>query len=110
MQFVAKWLYLVERFYILLNMEKQVLEYRIIIKPEKYPDGTKVYVAYCPTLGISDYGDSVEEVMDSIKEGILLAVECMDKQQEEIPADDLSHQIITSTAVRVPAKFSVSYC
>lgn len=57
-------------------MKKQILEYRIIIKPEKYADGTKVYVAYCPTLGISDYGDSVEGAMESIKDGILLAVEC----------------------------------
>jgi len=54
-------------------METKVLNYRVIIEPEHYPDGGKVYNAYCPTLGVADYGDSVEEVLGSIKEGILLA-------------------------------------
>jgi len=54
-------------------METKVLNYRVIIEPECYPDGGKVYNAHCPTLGIADYGDSVEEVLESIKEGILLA-------------------------------------
>lgn len=54
-------------------MEKHLFNYRIIIEPEKYKDGSKVYVAYCPTLGISDYGDTVEQVLQSIKDGIELA-------------------------------------
>ncbi len=58
-----------------LRMEQQVLNYRIIIEPEQYESGSVVYVAYCPTLGISDYGDSIEEVLGSIKDGISLAVE-----------------------------------
>jgi len=59
-------------------MDAKVLDYRIIIEPEKYEDGSVVYVAYCPTLGISDYGDSVEEVIKSIKDGIKLAVESLE--------------------------------
>lgn len=55
-------------------MEKNILNYRIIIEPEKYDDGSTVYVAYCPTLGISDYGNTIEEVLESIKDGIKLAV------------------------------------
>jgi len=60
-------------------MDTKVLNYRIIIEPEKYDDGSLVYAAHCPTLGISDYGDTVEEVLTSIKEGIELAVECLAK-------------------------------
>ena len=60
-------------------MQKTVLNYRIIIEPEKYDDGSLVYVAYCPTLGISDYGDTVEKVLTSIKDGIQLAVESLAK-------------------------------
>lgn len=56
-------------------MQTKVLNYRIIIEPEKYPNGETVYVAYCPTLGISDYGDTVEDVLESMKDGIQLAVE-----------------------------------
>ena len=65
-------------------MEKKVLNYRIIIEPEKYPDGSTVYVAYCPTLGVSDYADTVEGVLDSIKDGIELAVESMAKKRKKI--------------------------
>lgn len=61
-------------------MEKRVLNYRIIIEPEKYENGSTVYVAYCPTLGVSDYGDTVEEVLKSIKDGIKLVVECLNGQ------------------------------
>lgn len=37
-------------------METKVLNYRIIIEPEKYPDGSQGYNAYCPSLGVADYG------------------------------------------------------
>ena len=57
-------------------MEKHVLNYRVIIEPEKM--GKKiVYNAYCPTLGVVDYGDSIEEVLESIKDGIKLAIDCL---------------------------------
>lgn len=85
-------------------METKVLNYRVIIEPERYPNGEKVYNAFCPTLGVADYGDSVEEVLASIKEGILLAVESMAKHKEEIPVDNLEEQIITSTSVSIPLK------
>jgi predicted RNase H-like HicB family nuclease len=62
-------------------METKVLNYRLIIEPEKNEDGSTVYVAQCPTLGISDYGDSVEEVLRSITDGIELAVEHLEKKQ-----------------------------
>jgi len=57
-------------------MEKHVLNYRVIIEPEKMGKKT-VYNAYCPTLGVADYGDSVEDVLKSIKDGIKLAIECL---------------------------------
>ena len=58
-------------------MKTQVLNYRIIVEKEKYDDGSTVHVAYFPSLGISDYGDTVEDVLESIKDGIRLAVESL---------------------------------
>lgn len=54
-------------------MQTKVLNYRVIIEPENYSDGSKVYNAYCPTLSVADYGDSVEEALNSLKDGIELA-------------------------------------
>ena len=90
-------------------MQRKVLNYRVIIEPEKYPDGSKVYNAYCPTLGVADYGDSVEEVMESIRDGITLAVESLAKEKKEIPQDKIEEQIVTSTQVEVPANAKASF-
>lgn len=90
-------------------MEKKVLNYRIIIEPEKYPDGSAVYVAYCPTLGISDYGDTVESVLKSIQDGIELAIESLAKKKQDVPVDELEEQIITSTKVNIPSGLKISF-
>ncbi len=90
-------------------MEKKILNYRIIIEPEKYPDGTKVYTAYCPTLGISDYGDTVEDVLKSIKDGIVLAIESLAKHKKEVPVDDVEDQIIASARVTIPFNLKISF-
>jgi predicted RNase H-like HicB family nuclease len=86
-------------------MDKIILDYRIIIETEKDEVGNTVYVAQCPTLGISDYGDSVDEVLKSIEDGIQLAVEFLAKEQKEIPTDKISSQIITSTQINYPYSY-----
>lgn len=89
-------------------MEKQMLNYRIIIEKEQYEDGSLVYVAYCPTLGISDYGDTIEEVLASIKDGIELAVESLAKEGKEVPVDHVEEQIVTSAKITVPTGIKIS--
>jgi len=90
-------------------MEKKVLNYRIIIEKEKYEDGSPVYTAFCPTLGVSDYGDSVEEVLKSIKDGIELMIESLAKDGEEVPIDNIENQIIATSKVELPPKLKVSF-
>lgn len=90
-------------------MEEQILNYRIIIEKEKYPNGSTVYVAYCPTLGISDYGDTIEKTLSSIKEGIELAIETLVKEKQNVPIDNLENQIITSTQINVPGNLNISF-
>ncbi len=82
-------------------MQTQVLNYRIIIEPEKQGKKT-VYNAYCPTLGVADYGDSVKEVLKSIQDGIDLAIECLVEEGKHVPADKIKDQVITSTQVKAP--------
>lgn len=89
-------------------MQKNVLNYRIIIEPETSEDGSRVYVGFCPTLGISDYGDTVEDVLTSIKDGIELAVEALVKGKKEVPVDDIERQIITSAIVKAPVNLRTS--
>lgn len=90
-------------------MEKKILNYRIIIQPEKYPGGSTVYTAFCPTLGISDYGDTVERVLESIKDGIELAIGSLVKHGKEVPIDDIEEQIIASAKVSLPQGKRISF-
>lgn len=88
-------------------MHKQVLNYRIIIEPEKMGKMT-VYNAYCPTLGVVDYGDSIDEVLKSIKDGIELAIECLQDEGQEIPVDNIEEQVVLTTKVQVPVGAKVA--
>ena len=82
-------------------MQSRVLNYRVIIEPEK--TGTKtVYNAYCPTLGIADYGNSIDEVLESIKDGIELALEYLKDEDKEIPVDSPKAMVATAE-VKAPA-------
>ena len=84
-------------------MEAQVANYRIIIEPE-IVKGKKVYNAYCPTLSVADYGDSIEGVLESIHGGIELAIESLIEDGEEVPVDNIKDQMITSTEAKIPQK------
>ena len=89
-------------------MEKKVLNYRIIIEPEKYDDGSTVYTAHCPTLNISDYGDTVEEVLKSIQDGIQLAIDSMADAGEEILVDHPDKQIIATAQITTSRRLNIS--
>jgi hypothetical protein len=71
---------------------------RIIIEPERYPDGSLVYNAYCPTLDLADYGDTIE-----------LRLEVLRKEGEEIPVD-LPNGLVTHLSVEAPkgARLAIS--
>lgn len=87
-------------------METKVLNYRIIIKPAK--EGRKtIYTAGCPTLGVYDWGNTIEEVLKSIKEGIECHVEALMEEGNEIPVDYPEKELVTETKITVPANASL---
>ncbi|MBI3109633.1 type II toxin-antitoxin system HicB family antitoxin [Candidatus Daviesbacteria bacterium] len=88
-------------------MQKQVLNYRIIIEPEKMGRKT-VYNAACPTLGVFDYGDSIDEVLKSIKDGIELAIECLRDEGQEVPVDNIEEGAVLTARVIAPADIKVA--
>lgn len=83
-------------------MQRKVLNYRIIIEPEKQGKSI-VYNAFCPTLGVADYGDSIDSVLKSIKDGIELSIEVLRNEGKEIPVDNIEKQVVTTTEVDIPA-------
>lgn len=81
-------------------MQKQVLNYRIIIEPEKM--GKKIaYNAYCSTLGLADYGYSVDETIQNIKSLIKFHIECLLEDGIEVPTENTEEELIMSTRVSI---------
>ncbi len=81
-------------------MQKRVLNYRIIIEPEKMGRKT-VYNAYCPTLGLADYGDSIDEAFKSIQLLVKFHIESLLKDGLEVPTENTEEEVITSTRVSI---------
>ena len=90
-------------------MQTKILDYRIIIESEKQGKKT-VYNAYCPTLSVADYGDSIDEVLESIKDGIELAIESLAQEGKSIPVDKPESRFVATAQVKAPvgAKLSVA--
>ena len=71
-----------------LSMLKHVLNYRIIIEPDVATGGGKPgFTAHCPTLGVADDGDTIEEALTSIRGAIKAYVDSLIKDHKKVPVD-----------------------
>ena len=84
------------------KLRTKILDYRVIIEKEYYDDGVPIYTASCPTLGVFDYGDNIEDVLASIKDGIEGTIEFLTEQGREIPIDFPAESIVPFAEVEVP--------
>ena len=91
-------------------MEKVVLNYRVIIEPDKRTGSNEpCFTAYCPNLGIADDGDSIEEALSSIQEGIQCYLEALIKEGREVPPpDNIEEGFVTSTKVSLPKDVKIA--
>ena len=91
-------------------MEKNILNYRIIIEKEK-AEGKKgyVYSAYCPTLGLSDFGNTIDEAIKRITSLIKFHIESLSGLGHKVPAEKESTTVITSVKVPFSTHIKLSY-
>lgn len=89
-------------------METKVLNYRIIITPERHR-GRTVYNAYSPTLGVADWGKTVEQAISHIKGAIECHLESLAKNHEPIPVEDTSDFMVAMTSVSIPQTLSPTF-
>ncbi len=81
-------------------METTILNYRIIIEKEEQNKGF-LYVAYVPSLGVSDFGKTVDEAASNVKKAIQLYVETLIELNKPIPAPDSDDYFVTSKKIEV---------
>lgn len=98
-------------YYRITYMEKIILNYRIIIEKETTGDRqTKVvYNAYCPTLELADFGETIDEIVQRMTKLIKFHVESLSKLHHKVPVEKETTTIITSVEVPVSSHTQFLY-
>lgn len=90
--------------YTFFIMQTNVLRYNVIIKKEG-----EDYVAYVPTLGISDFGRTLELAKKHIKEAIECHIEGLIKTKSEVPPPDTEEYYISHSEIVAPKGIKFAY-
>lgn len=82
----------------------KILNYLIIIEPDKrIGTDESCYSVFCPILGLSDSGDSIEDAMNNMKGLIKFHLECLTKEGEKIPIEAHERGIVGAIQVPLPS-------
>ena len=84
-------------------MKTTILNYAILIEPDTETGTDKPgFTAYCPSLGIADDGDTVDEALVSIKKTIEFHLACLAEEKEEIPSSNPGDRFLANIQVQFP--------
>jgi predicted RNase H-like HicB family nuclease len=87
-------------------MQTNVLNYRIIVTPDKQTGTGKAgYTALCPTLGVADDGDTIDEAIQHVKGAIQVYVDSLVEDKQPVPVDDPGRDVVTTTQITAPPSF-----
>ena len=86
-------------------MNTSILHYTVIIQKEH-----EHYVAHVPTLGISDFGTSVDKTKKNVKQAIACHIEGLVKSGSEVPLPDSADFYISQAELPIPKnlRFAIS--
>ncbi len=83
-------------------MQTTILNYRIIVEPDVETGTQKPgFTATCPTLGVADDGDTVEQALVNVTDAIQAYVDSLVADGLSVPVDQPEKDIITSAQVTV---------
>ncbi|MBU2592611.1 MAG: type II toxin-antitoxin system HicB family antitoxin [Patescibacteria group bacterium] len=86
-------------------MKTRILNYRIIISPDTQTGTSKSgFTAFCPTLGVADDGDTIEEALANVKGAIKVYVDSLVEDNQPVPVDMPEQDIITTTQIDAPSR------
>jgi len=81
-------------------MNTKVFNYRVIVEKEKQKKGY-VYVAYVPSLGVSDFGKTTDEAVRHIADAIKLYIETLIELKKPIPQPDSDEYFVTTSKIKI---------
>lgn len=83
-------------------MQTTVLNYRIIVEPDRQTGRGKAgFTALCPTLGVADDGDTVEEAITNVRGAIEAYVSSLISDHQPVPIDTPERDFVTTTQISV---------
>ena len=86
----------------------KTVSYRILVEKER--QGKKeVYVAYAPSLGVSDFGSTIEKAVANIEKAIKLYIDTSSELNQPIPDPDLNDYFITTRKVELSKNAESSF-
>ena len=79
----------------------------VIINKEKLNDNSIIFVAHCPSLGITTQGKTTDEAMKNVKEAIELYLEEQPEKFEELSSEELPVFSVVEVTKNVKASNSI---
>ena len=68
---------------------EEKLSCNVSVHEEELSDGKKVFVVECIELGVGDHGDTLDEALHNLKEGISLLLEEAPEKKELLKKEEL---------------------
>ena len=76
----------------------------VIVEPDERTGSDEAcYAVYCPTLGLSDSGDTIEEALKHMRELIAFHPRALKKDGQPIPTEQTEHSLVATVQVPMPA-------
>lgn len=86
--------------------KKGLLNYRILVEKEETEKGN-VFVSYVPSLGISDFGKTIDEAIENTEKAIKLYIETLSGLKKEIPTTDKEEYYIVNKTVMLDSPVAI---
>ncbi len=88
-----------------------ILDYRVVIKPDKRLNSNKLcFIALCPTIGVADDGETVQEALENIRKTIVFHLKCLQEENKEIPVDKPGEELVTNSQVKLSFTSPPAFC
>ncbi|MBI4253200.1 type II toxin-antitoxin system HicB family antitoxin [Candidatus Uhrbacteria bacterium] len=85
-------------------MEQRLLNYVVILESDiRTGSDEPCYSIYCPSLGLSDSGDTIEDALENMKDLIVFHLDSLRKEQEPIPTAGIAQPLIATVQVAYPS-------
>jgi len=78
-------------------MQTTLLRYNVVIRKEG-----RNYIADVPTLGISDFGRTLESAQSNVRSAILCHIEGLQKTKTPVPSPDTNSLTVASAEISFP--------